>query len=114
MTQAELEQIAKDMRARGLHSSWNELLVFSESVVGGLVDAYRALLKNSVRSGNMLSANPSDLQMLVRKKLRKALISLTSRAQVSRWESEALGSKKASTPRNNALRQSSQSTGLTG
>ena len=91
MTQAELEQIARDMRARGLYSSWNELLVFSESVVGGLVDAYQALLRNSVSSGNMFSANPGDLQVLIKEKLGKALASLTSQAQVARWESEALG-----------------------
>jgi hypothetical protein len=92
MTQAELEQIARDMRARGLHSSWNELLIFSESVVGGLVDAYRALLKDSVRSGDILSANPSDLRVLVQEKLGRALALLTSKEQVARWESEALAS----------------------
>ena len=91
MTQVELEQISRDMRARGLHSSWNELLVFSESVVGGLVDAYKALLKNPVSSGNMLSANPGDLPMLIKEKLGRALVLLTSQAQVARWESEALG-----------------------
>ena len=90
MTQAELEQIARDMRARGLRSSWNELLVFSESVVGGLVDAYQALLRNSVSSGNMLSANPGDLQVLIKEKLGKALAALTNQAQVTKWESEAL------------------------
>jgi hypothetical protein len=103
MTQAELEQIARDMRARGLHSSWNELLVFSESVVGGLVDAYQALLRDLVSSGNILSANPDHLQVLIKEKLRKALISLTSRPQVARWESQAMGSKNASAPRKNAL-----------
>jgi hypothetical protein len=91
LAHADLEQLARQMRARGLHSSWNELLVFSESVVGSLVDAYQAFLRNPVSSGNILSANPGDLQMLVRKKLRKALISLTSQTQVTRWESEALG-----------------------
>ena len=91
MTQAELEQIARDMRARGLHSSWDELLMFSESVVGGLVDAYQALLRNSVSSGNVFSADHGDLQVLIKEKLGKALASLTNQAQVTRWESEALG-----------------------
>ena len=92
MTQAELEQIAREMRAKGLHSSWNELLEFSESVVGSLVDAYQALLRSSVSSGNILSANPGDLRVLLQEKLGKALVSLTSREQVAKWESEALAS----------------------
>ena len=92
MTQAELEQIAREVRARGLHSSWNELLEFSESVVGSLVDAYQALLRNSVSSGSMLSANPSDLRVLLQEKLGRALASVTSKEQVAKWESEALAS----------------------
>ena len=89
MTQAELEQIAKEMRAKGLHLSWNELLLFSETVVGNLVNAYQALLRKSVSSGNMLSANPSDLQVAIKEKLGRALVSLTSQEQVVKWESEA-------------------------
>ncbi len=92
MTQAELEQIAREERARGLHSSWNELLEFSESVVGSLVDAYQALLRNSASSGRMPSANPGDLPVSLQEKLGKALVSLTSREQVAKWESEALAS----------------------
>jgi len=92
LNQAELEQIAREMRAKGLHSSWNELLEFSESVVGSLVDAYQALLRSSVSSGNILSANPGDLRVLLQEKLGKALVSLTSREQVAKWESEALAS----------------------
>ena len=92
MTQKDLEQVATQMRARGLHSSWNELLEFSESVVGSLVDAYQALLRNSVSSGSMLSANTGDLRVLLQEKLCKALVSLTSQEQVVKWESEALTS----------------------
>jgi len=90
MTQKDLEQVATQMRARGLHSSWNELLEFSESAVGSLVDAYQALLRSPVSSSNMLLANPSDLRVLVQEKLGRALVSLTSKEQVARWESEAL------------------------
>jgi len=36
MTQAELEQIAREVRAKGLHSSWNELIEFSN--VGADID----------------------------------------------------------------------------
>ena len=90
LSQTDLEELARQMRARGLHSSWNELLEFSESVVGSLVDAYQALLRNSVSSGNMLSANPGDLRVLVQEKLGMALALLASKEQVARWESEAL------------------------
>jgi hypothetical protein len=92
MTQKDLEQVATQMRARGLHSSWNELLELSEFVVGNLVDAYQVLLRNSASSGGMLLANPGDLRVLVREKLGRALVSLTSKEQVARWESEALAS----------------------
>ena len=89
MTQAELEQIARQVRAKGLYSSWNELMEFSDCVVVSLVDAYQALLRNSVSSDITPSASTSDLHMLVRGKLAKALTVLTSEMQVARWESEA-------------------------
>jgi hypothetical protein len=90
MTQVELEQIAREVRTRGLHSSWNELLEFSDSLVGSLVDAYQALQRCSVSSGTILSTNPSGLQVLLHEKIGKALLSLTSQEQVAKWESEAL------------------------
>jgi hypothetical protein len=99
MTQVELEQIAKQVRVKGLHSSWSELLEFSESVAGNLVDAYQALLRNSVSSGSMLSANPGDLQVLLQEKLGKALVSLASQEQVAKWGSEALTSNIPGKPR---------------
>ena len=92
LNQADLEQLARQMRARGLHSSWNELLEFSESVVGSLVDVYQTLLRTPVSSDNILSANPGDLLVLLQEKLGKALVSLTSQEQVAKWESEALAS----------------------
>ena len=90
MTSAELEQVARQVRSVGLHSSWNELLVFSESVVGSLVSAYQALLRNSKSSDNMLLANPADMRLLLQENLGRALVSLTSQEQVAKWESEAL------------------------
>ncbi len=90
MTQKDVEQVATQMRARGLHSSWKELLEFSESVVGSLVDAYQTLLRSSASSGNVLAASPDDLRVLLQEKLGKALLSLTSKEQVAKWESEAL------------------------
>ena len=92
LKQADLEQLARQIRARGLRSSWVELLEFSESAIGSLVDAYQALLRAPVSSGNPLSANPGDLRVLLQEKLDKALVSLTSQEQVAKWESEALAS----------------------
>lgn len=92
MTQAELEQIAREMRARGLYSSWSELIEFSDCVIGGLVEAYQALLRDSASSDRVPSTNTSDLHTMVQEKLVRALTSLTSQAQVARWKSELLGS----------------------
>jgi hypothetical protein len=92
MTQAELEQIAKGVRAKGLRSSWSELIEFSDGVVGGLVDAYQALLRNPTSLGNTSSSNPEDVQQIVQDRLARALTLLTSQAQVARWKSEVLGS----------------------
>ena len=90
MTNTELEQVARQVRAVGLHSSWNDLLVFSESVVGSLVNAYQVLLRNSESTDNMLLDNPNDLHMAIKDELGKALASLTSQEQIAKWESEAL------------------------
>ncbi|GAI13560.1 unnamed protein product [marine sediment metagenome] len=90
MTQAELDSIARKMRARGLHSSWDELLTFSKDVVGGLADAYQALLKSTAKSDKVPSTNPDNVQKVMRDKLAAVLTVLTSKAQVARWESEAL------------------------
>ena len=89
MIQAELEQVARKMRARGLHSSWEELLEFSRDVVGSLVDAYQALLKSTAKSDRISSIHPDDVQKVVREKLATVLTLLTSEAQVARWELEA-------------------------
>jgi len=93
MTQVELEQVAREMRARGLHSSWNDLVEFSDRVVGGLVDAYQALLRDSASSDRIPLTNTNNVRTIVQEKLVKALASLTSQSQVARWESEVLGSE---------------------
>ena len=87
MTPVELEQIATKMRATGLHSSWNELIEFSNDVVGSLVKAYQTLLKDSASSDG---DNKEKICLLVRERLSKALVSLTSPAHVTRWESEVM------------------------
>jgi hypothetical protein len=94
MTQEEIEVVAREMRARGLHSSWDELLAFSEDVVGSLVNAYQVLLKNPVLWSNISSNEHDDTQDVIRDKLAKALTLLTSEAQVARWESEAKAEKR--------------------
>ena len=94
MTQAELELVAKEMRDRGLHSSWDNLLEFSKGVVGNLVDAYQALVRNSVPPDSTSFSNPNDAQRIAKDKLAKALTLLTSEAQVARWESEVLAGNK--------------------
>jgi hypothetical protein len=95
MTQTELDSIARKMRSRGLHSSWDELLIFSKEVVGGLVDAYQALLKSAARSNKFFPTNSDDVLRVVRDKLATALTVLTSEVQVARWESSALNEKTA-------------------
>ena len=92
MTPVELEQIATKMRATGLHSSWRELIEFSNDVVGGLVEAYQTLLKDSTSPNG---DNKEKICLLVRDRLSKALVSLTSPAHVARWESEVLGNSCA-------------------
>jgi len=96
MTQTELELVARGVRARGLHSSWDELLTFSKDAVGSLVDAYQALLRSTAKSDKISPSDPDDVQKVVREKLAAVLTLLTSRAQVARWESEVLA-------RNNVL-----------
>jgi hypothetical protein len=89
MTTAELEQIATKIRATGLHSSWSELIEFSNDVVGDLVEAYQTMLKDPASSNG---DNTEKMYLLVRDRLSKALISLTSPEYVAKWESEVLGS----------------------
>jgi hypothetical protein len=90
MTQGELERVARGMRTRGLHSSWEELLVFSRDVIGSLVSAYQVLLKSMTLSDNASSSDVIDARKVIRDKLARALTLLTSEAQVTRWESDAL------------------------
>ena len=90
MTKIELELLARGMRARGLHSSWDELMIFSKDAVGSLVDAYQALLRSTARSDKISPSDLENVQKVVRGKLATVLTLLTSRTQVAKWESEAL------------------------
>jgi len=90
VTQTELELVAREMRDRGLHYSWNELLAFAEDVVGSLASAYQTLLRSVAESNTIPSTDPDDVKKVVRDKLVKALTLLTDKARVAKWESEAL------------------------
>ena len=96
VTQAELELVAREIRARGLHSSWDELLTFSKDAVGSLVDAYQALLRSTVKSDKISPSDLDDVQKVVRGKLAAVLTLLTSEAQVAKWESDALTENNSS------------------
>lgn len=90
MVQEEVEQIAREIRTKIICSSWNELLEFSESVVGNLVDVYQSLLKNSVLSDNYFPIDRKDAKVLIENMLGKALVSLTTPEQVAKWRSEVI------------------------
>ena len=89
LTQTDKEQLARQIRARGMNSSWDELLEFCQTVVGNLADAYQILLANPSFS-DTVSTKTSELSALLKEKMCKALVSLASEAHVIRWESEVL------------------------
>jgi len=91
MTQTELEQIARHFRYIGLHSSWNELMILADSVVGNLVDVYQTLARNSLASNDMSLALDNNVYMTLQEKLYKAIASLTNEEMVAKWGSEACG-----------------------
>jgi len=90
VTEAELESVAREMRYRGLHSTWVELMEFSRDVIGNLADAYQALLRSMAKSDTVSSIDSDDVQKLVRDKLVKALTLLNSEVWVAKLESKAL------------------------
>ena len=88
MTQTELEQVATHIRDIGLHASWNDLLAFTDNVVGNLVDAYQTVVGNSLATNVVLSPAPDNV---LQEKLSKAITSLTNEEMVARWRTEACG-----------------------
>ena len=88
MTQTELEQVATHIRDIGLHASWNDLLAFTDNVVGNLVDAYQTVVGNSLATNVVLSLAPDNV---LQEKLSKAITSLTNEEMVARWRTEACG-----------------------
>ncbi|MFC1933714.1 hypothetical protein ACFLUK_02560 [Chloroflexota bacterium] len=96
MTQAELEQVAREIRTRGLHSTWEELLAFSKDVVGNLADAYQALLRRPTPTDRASSADLNDVPTMIKDKMARALTLLTSEAQVARWGAEVAAENSTS------------------
>jgi len=90
MTQAELEQLAKKMRDRGLHSTWVELMEFSRDVIGNLADVYQALLRGISSPSEIYLNDTNAVIKVIINKLASALTILTSEEQVSRWRDTAL------------------------
>ena len=88
MTQTELEQVATHIRDIGLHASWNDLLAFTDNVVGNLVDAYQTVVGSSLATNVVLSPAPDNV---LQEKLYKAIASLTNEEMVARWRTEACG-----------------------
>ena len=91
MTKTELEQVARHFRGIGLHSSWNELMVLADIVVGNLADAYKIVVRNSLDSNVVPSPARSNVYLTLQEKLFKAIASLTSEEMTARWESEVCG-----------------------
>lgn len=89
MIQAEVELIAREIRARCLRSSWSDLVAFWQGVMGNLESAYRALVQSTAAFHHMSSEESSDMQRIVRDKLAIALSQLAGGRQVVRWDAEA-------------------------
>ena len=89
MTQKELEQSAREMRERGLHYSWLELLEFTGDVVGNLADAYQALLRSISSLSKDLNDTDAEIKIIA-DKLASALTILTSEEKVAGWRNDAL------------------------
>ena len=95
MTQGEIEVVAKEIRTRSLHSSWDELVGFWQSVIGNLERAYRASVQSISDFHQISSGDSTDMQTIVRDELATALRKLAGGRQMARWYSEAMGGAEA-------------------
>ena len=93
MTQEDIEAVARQMRDTGLHTSWNDLTTLSKDAIGSIVDAFQGLLRNTFMLDSEALTSREETQRTALESLNKALVLLTSEAQVSRWKSEALAKK---------------------
>jgi hypothetical protein len=95
MTQGEIEVVAEEIRTRSLHSSWDDLVGFWQSVIGNLERAYHASVQSMADFRQVSSADSNDMQTIVRDELATALRKLAGGRQMARWYSEAMGGVEA-------------------
>ena len=93
MTQEDIESVAQKIRAAGLHTSWIDLMILSKDAIGSIVDAFQGLLRNTFLLDSEALTSREETQRTALQSLNKALILLTSEAQLLRWKSEALAKK---------------------
>ena len=91
MTRGDIEVVAKEIRTRSLHSSWDDLVGFWQGVIGNLERAYRASVQSRAAFHHMSSGNSKDMQRIVRDELATALRRLAGEEQMARWDAEAMG-----------------------
>jgi hypothetical protein len=91
MTKGEIEVVAKEIRTRSLHSSWDELVGFWQSVIGSLERAYRASVQSIADFHQVSSGDSNDMQRIVRDELATALRELAGGRQMAKWDAEAMG-----------------------
>jgi len=91
MTQGEIEVVAREIRTRSLHSSWDDLVGFWQGVIGSLERAYRASAQSIAAFHHMSSGDSNDMQRIVRDELATALRKLAGGRQMARWDAEAMG-----------------------
>jgi len=91
MTQGEIEAVAREIRTRFLHSSWDDLVGFWQGVIGNIERAYQASVQSIASSYHMSSGDSNDMQRIVRDELATALRKLAGGRQMARWDTEAIG-----------------------
>ena len=91
MTQGEIEAVAREIRTRFLHSSWDDLVGFWQGVIGNIERAYHASVQSVASSYHMSSGDSNDMQRIVRDELATALRKLAGGRQMARWDAEAMG-----------------------
>jgi hypothetical protein len=79
MTQAEIEVVARRVRLRSLHSSWDEWVGFWQGVLGTMASAHRASTQSIAASQHMSSvdADADAMQREVRDQLAHAMRELS-------------------------------------
>lgn len=89
MTREEAELIAREIRARCLHSSWDELVSFWEAVVGDIKGAYQAAVQCGESLNLVSSKDCKEMEKYMKDRLAEALAQLAGKGKVDQWEAEA-------------------------